>query len=106
VGATAFRDQTALLVPCLCLAIAGITTFVTGLWSLITSRVRGRGGAVAVGLINSTGSLGGFAGPYALGYLKDATGSYTAGLICLIVAATVAGALVLCVNQKRLGEVR
>jgi sugar phosphate permease len=105
-GAAAFRDHTALLVLCLCLAIAGITTFVTGLWSLITSRVSGRGGAVAVGLINSTGNLGGFAGPFALGYLKDATGQYTTGLICLVVVAAVAGALVLRVNLKRLGEVR
>src|SRR5262249_51330897 len=103
VGAAAFQAHTALLVPCLCLAIAGITTFVTGLWSLITSRVSGRGGAVAVGLINSTGNLGGFAGPYALGALKDTTGQYTIGLLYLVAVAALAGVLVLCVNLKRLG---
>ena len=62
-------------------------------------------GAVAVGLINSTGNLGGFAGPYVMGFLKVATKSYTAGLIYLVVAAVLAGALVLRVDLERLGEV-
>jgi ACS family tartrate transporter-like MFS transporter len=105
VGAIACQGHLVLLVAFLCLGAAGLTTFISGLWSLTTSRVRGRTGAVAVGLINSTGNLGGFAGPYAMGFLKEATRSYTAGLIYLAVAAILAGALTLCVDLKRLGEV-
>ena len=37
--------------------------------------------ATAVGLINSVGSIAGFAAPYAFGYLHAATGSLNAGLI-------------------------
>ena len=57
------------------------------------------------GLINSTGNLGGFAGPYAMGLLEKATGTATAGLIYFVAAAILAGALTLCVDLKRLGEV-
>src|SRR5207248_1146906 len=95
----------AFLVPCLCLAVGGMGTFSTCLWGLVTSRVRHRVGAVAVGLINSTGNLGGFVGPYVIGYLKTTTGSYTAGLCCLVGAAFVAGALVRVVDLKRLSQV-
>jgi len=34
-------------------------------------------------LINSIGNLAGFAAPYAMGYLKDATGGFTAGLLAV-----------------------
>ena len=104
-GAVLFRNHLTLTVPFLCLAAAGLTTFISGLWALTSSRVSGRAGAVAVGLINSTGNLGGFAGPYVMGFLKVATKSYTAGLIYLVVAAVLAGALVLRVDLERLGEV-
>jgi MFS transporter, ACS family, tartrate transporter len=104
-GAIACRDHLVLLMQFLCLATAGLTTFISGFWSLTSSHVRGRAGAVAVGLINSTGNLGGFAGPYAMGFLKKATGSYTSGLVYLVVAATLAGALAASVNLKRLSDV-
>jgi len=32
-------------------------------------------------LINSIGNLGGFGGPYAIGWIKDATGETTLGLV-------------------------
>jgi ACS family tartrate transporter-like MFS transporter len=104
-GAVLSRDHLTLLVPFLCLALAGMGAFSTCLWGLVTSRVRHRRGAVAVGLINSTGNLGGFVGPYLMGYLKQTTGNYTAGLYCLVATAFLAGALVLSANVKRLSQV-
>ncbi len=105
VGVIFSLGHLSLLLPSLCVAIAGITTFISGFWSLTTSRVAGRAGAVAVGLINSTGNLGGFVGPYAMGYLKQSTGSYAAGLLYLVAAALLAGCLVLAVDMKRLSDV-
>ncbi|AGZ37969.1 hypothetical protein [Pseudomonas sp. VLB120] len=55
-------------------------------------------------MINATGSLGGLVGSYAVGWLKDVTGSFTAGLIgmasmlCLANVLTVV--LSLMVKQK------
>lgn len=43
--------------------------------------------------INSLGNLSGFAGRYAMGYLKGLTGSFTAGLLVLAGCA-VLGAIV------------
>lgn len=37
--------------------------------------------AGGIAFINATGSLGGLVGPYAVGWLKDVTGSFNAGLM-------------------------
>ena len=34
-------------------------------------------------MINSIGNLAGFAGPYAMGWIKDSTGTYAGGLLSL-----------------------
>jgi ACS family tartrate transporter-like MFS transporter len=62
-----------------------------------------RGGTAAAGgiaLVNSFGNLGGYLGPFAIGWLKDATGEYAAGLQVLAVAMGLAGALVLLVGKQ------
>jgi hypothetical protein len=41
--------------------------------------------------LNSIGSLGGFAGPYAIGWIKDATGETTLGLVVLAACSIMAG---------------
>ena len=50
--------------------------------------------AACNGLINSCGNLGGFAGPYAVGFLTDETGTYAAGVFYLVGSAVVSGLLV------------
>jgi nitrate/nitrite transporter NarK len=42
-------------------------------------------------LINSIGNLGGFVGPYAIGWIKDATGEITLGLVVLAACSIMAG---------------
>ena len=46
-------------------------------------------------MINSIGNLAGFAGPYAMGKLKDVTGTYAVGLLCLAAVGLIATAIVL-----------
>ena len=46
---------------------AGLPTF----WTLPTSLLSGASAAAGIALINSIGNLGGFAGPYAVGWLKE-----------------------------------
>jgi ACS family tartrate transporter-like MFS transporter len=55
--------------------------------------------AAAIGLINSMGALGGFVGPYAVGYLKDATGSFTSPLF-LLAGILVVGAILTLVLRR------
>jgi len=52
-------------------------------WALPGKFLTGKPAAAAIALINSLGAVGGFVGPYAVGYLKDATGSFTSPLFLL-----------------------
>ena len=54
--------------------------------------LRGAGG---IAVVNSIGNLAGFAGPFAMGWIKDHTGSYTGGLLLLAGLGIIAGGIVL-----------
>ena len=58
---------------------AAVPTF----WTLPTGFLTGSAAAGGIAMTNSIGSLGGFAGPYAVGWIKDATGETTLGLVVL-----------------------
>jgi ACS family tartrate transporter-like MFS transporter len=66
-------------------------------WTLPTRFLTGSAAAAGIGLINTMASLGGFVGPYAVGFLFDRTGGYAAGLaflaVLLLLAAVAAVAL-------------
>ena len=49
--------------------------------------------AGGIALINSIGNLGGFAGPYAIGWIKDMTGETTLGLAVLAAGPIMAGVI-------------
>jgi MFS transporter, ACS family, tartrate transporter len=81
----------------LALSIAGFGIFgnLPVFWTLPTAFLSGAAAAGGIALINSIGNLAGFAGPYAMGAIKDLTGGYAAGLLCLSAAGFVAMTLVL-----------
>ncbi|MDP4022553.1 MFS transporter [Methylobacterium sp. NEAU 140] len=62
-------------------------------WPLPAEFLSGPAAAGGIALINSIGNLGGFVGPYVLGYLKDATGGYEAGLYFLAAMALASGVI-------------
>ncbi|MSR14327.1 MAG: MFS transporter [Gammaproteobacteria bacterium] len=61
-------------------------------WALPGRFLSGTAAAAGIALINTMGALGGFVGPYAVGYLKTLTGSFEIGLLFLAVLLLV-GAL-------------
>ena len=65
------------------LALAGIYAFKSPFWSLPGLFLSRSTAAVSIAAINSIGNLGGFAGPYAIGAIKDWTGSAYGGLLVL-----------------------
>jgi MFS family permease len=76
--------------PTLVVATLGITVAVIGLnaarapfFSIPPRFLAGAAAAGGVALINSFGNVGGFVGPYLMGWLKDSTGSFSAGLALL-----------------------
>lgn len=52
-------------------------------WPLPAAYLSGTAMAGGIAFINSVGNLGGFVGPYAVGWIKDATGSFEGGLYAL-----------------------
>src|SRR5271154_5917764 len=58
-------------------------------WTLPTAFLSGTAAAGGIALINSVGNLGGFVGPYAMGVVRDATGSFTIGLMTIASGALI-----------------
>jgi ACS family tartrate transporter-like MFS transporter len=61
----------------------GIFSAISPFWELPSAALAGAAAAAGIALINSLGNLGGFAAPYAVGYLVDRTGDAKAGLFLL-----------------------
>ncbi|MEU4525765.1 MFS transporter [Amycolatopsis sp. NPDC024027] len=77
----------------LCVVATGVYMPYGPFWA-IPSRVLGiEVVAVAMGLINALGNLGGFAGPYLVGWLTDVTGTTTTGFVVLAAFLAVAAGL-------------
>jgi MFS transporter, ACS family, tartrate transporter len=64
-------------------------------WTLPTAVLSGTAAAAGIAVINSIGNLSGFVGPYAMGWIKDNTGSFSGGLLLIAALAVIAAALVL-----------
>jgi cyanate permease len=84
----------ALVLGLLCLSQIGVSATPPLLWPIPSAFLTGSSAAAGIAGINAVGNLSGFAGPYMMGYLKDATGNFTAGLLvlggCALVGSIVA----------------
>ena len=104
--AVMLRDQFVLSVAMFCVAASGIYAYLPGFWSLPTSFLGGTAAAASIGLINSVGNLGGYAGPYVVGYLSTLTGSFLGGVLYLSLSALVAAALVLSIRATKADQLQ
>lgn len=72
-------------------AAVGLAACVTVFWVLPTRFLGGTAAAGGIALINAIANLGGFCGPFLVGWLKEQTGDYSAGMDalagCLILAS-------------------
>jgi ACS family tartrate transporter-like MFS transporter len=79
----------------LSLAALGIWSTLGPFWAMPTAMLRGTAAAAGIALVNSFGNLGGFAGPWLLGLVKEATGGFAWGLVTLAAGLVVAAGLAL-----------
>ncbi|WP_050424005.1 MFS transporter [Bradyrhizobium tropiciagri] len=86
-------DPTMTMVVLTVAAIGVFCTFAV-FWTLPTAWLSGTAAAGAIALINSIGNLAGFGGPYLIGWVKEATGSTSTGLLVLSLLPLAAGLLV------------
>ena len=70
-------------------------------WTLPTAFLSGSAAAAGIALINALGNLSGFAGPYAMGWIKDQTGSFSAGLLLIAGCALVAMVIVVALGHNK-----
>ena len=81
------RTHTAIgVILALVVVNVGISAAKAPLWALATTFMSGAGAAAGIAMINSIGNLGGFIGPYLIGWIKGRSGSYAGGLY--VVGAT------------------
>src|SRR5579864_4804435 len=69
-------------------------------WAVPTRFLSESAAAASIGLINSVGNLGGFAGPMVMGYLASRTRSFSAGLLYLVASLFASGILMLAVGRQ------
>lgn len=83
------------------LSIAGFGIFgcLPVIWTLPAAFLSGAAAAGGIAAVNSLGNLAGFFGPYAMGWIKDSTGGFGAGLLCLAGAGIVGVAAVLLLHH-------
>lgn len=79
--------------------IACCNAFLSTFWAIPTTLLSRSAAAASVGLINGVASIGGFAGPYMLGYLSTKTGSFSAGM-GVVAGTAVVGALLIFLIPK------
>ena len=84
----------------LCIAAVGMFAIAPLFWTLPTAFLSGTAAAGGIALINSIGNLAGFAAPYAMGYLKDATGGFSAGLLVVAFFPFLSAVLVLLLGHN------
>ena len=79
----------------------GVMMALPVIWTLPTAVLSGASAAAGIAVINSVGNLAGFVGPFAMGWIKDATGSFTGGLLLIAGLAILSVVIVLAVGHDR-----
>jgi MFS transporter, ACS family, tartrate transporter len=93
---TVLKDPV-LILAALTIGITGIFCYVAVFWAVPSAMLTGPAAAAGLALINAVANVGSFAGPYAVGWVKDATGSFSLGIVALglgpLMAAVIAVSL-------------
>jgi MFS transporter, ACS family, tartrate transporter len=69
-------------------------------WAVPSQFLSGARAAAGIGMINSIGNLGGFFGPYLIGWIKGRWGSYAGGLDAVGAVMILSGLLMLVIGRQ------
>jgi nitrate/nitrite transporter NarK len=86
------------------LGAAGTLAITPVFWTLPAAIMNGAAAAGAIALINALGNVGGFAGPFVIGWIKDATGSFTWGLVAVAGGVLSTGIIALLIGHDAAAE--
>jgi MFS transporter, ACS family, tartrate transporter len=83
------------------IATVGIYGSKPSFWPMPSEFLTGTAAAGGIALVNCIGNLGGFVGPYAVGWIKDSTGDFSAALYFLAGSAVLSALITLVVIPSR-----
>jgi ACS family tartrate transporter-like MFS transporter len=81
--------------PALALVFLAYCAMQGPLWAIPAAFLTGRSAAAGIAAINMIGILGGFVGPYWMGFARDLTGDYQRGLLMMALPMLAAAAIML-----------
>jgi ACS family tartrate transporter-like MFS transporter len=95
----AFTQGSVLCIFALAAGMAGTLAAISVFWALPSGFLGRTAAAGGIALINSLANLGGFAGPYLMGWLKKTTGGYSVGLGVLALGLVMTAIMILLVGR-------
>jgi len=97
--ATALTPNPYIRLVALCVASFGAFSVLPVFWAMPTAFLSGAAAAAGVAYINSIANIAGFIGPFVMGWIRDATGSYDGGLLVIAAVCLVSGIATLCIHH-------
>jgi MFS transporter, ACS family, tartrate transporter len=102
--ATALLPWPPLRLVTLCVAAFGAWSTLPVFWAMPTAFLSGAAAAAGVAYINSIANIAGFVGPFIMGWIKDATGSFDGGLLVIACVCLGAAVAILCTSHDTVLE--
>ncbi len=99
-GVAAYSNSLPVSIAAISVAVLGVFSMVAPFWTMPTTLLSGVSVAVGIALINSVGNLGGFFGPYIIGWLRNVTGNFRGGLLVVGSVLAMSGFVVLRVKYS------
>ncbi len=98
-----FTSLAAVLVAITVAILSSYATF-GPFWAIVATLLEGKSAAAGIALINSVGNLGGFWGPYIIGFVRNATGTFRGGLLIAATTLALSGVIVLMLRLEPVGQ--
>jgi len=100
-AASAVSPNPLLSFVALCVAAVGIWSMFGVFWAMPADLLSSTAAAGGFALINSIGTLGGFSGPFLIGFVRERTGTFTASLLLLAGFVLIAALISALLPQRR-----
>ena len=93
-AASGFATSVWVLLGLICISAFGNWGAQAIFWTIPASYLKGTAAAAGIALINMAAGLGGFTGPYLVGWVKDTTGEFALALVALAVTSFILAGIV------------
>jgi MFS transporter, ACS family, tartrate transporter len=100
-GVAAYGWTPVLVIAGMSLGMVGAQSMTGPFWALATSRLSATSAAASIAVINSVGNLGGYFGPYIIGWARSDSGNFRGGLLAVGAVLAASAGMVLVVGSER-----